>query len=218
MCIYVIKKYFKKFQNYLFSSIMSIYYEIPRQKIDKYIKYQEKTKYISLIIFNNDIDKIIISYIIGDYKTLKINNNKYPILKDYFYSSFINKKFFLKKNIINLKFDEDPNSYVIDFILVIMLLYPGPLILTLYNVTNDNVITTITNDTIHPNRTSYKILKYNDDFIDQRLFNFTLNDFHHFIRIMNIFKREDFNVLYEYILENSENFSNNTLLKNIKIY
>lgn len=218
MCIYIIKKYFNKFQNYLFSSIMSIYYEIPRNKINKYIQYQQKTEYIGLEILNNDIDKIIISYIVGDYKILKINENKYPILKDYFYSNFIDKKFLLKKNIINLNFYEDPNSYVIDFILVIMLLYPGPLILTLYNVTNDNVITTITNDTIHPNRTSHKILKYNNDFIDKRLFNFTLNDFHHFIRIINIFKREDFNVLYEYILENSENCSNDTLLKNIKIY
>ena len=143
MCIYIIKKYFNKFQNYLFSSIMSIYYEIPRNKINKYIQYQQKTDYIGLEILNNDIDKIIISYIVGDYKILKINENKYPILKDYFYSNFIDKKFLLKKNIINLNFYEDPNSYVIDFILVIMLLYPGPLILTLYNVTNDNVITTI---------------------------------------------------------------------------
>lgn len=218
MCIYIIKKYFTKFQNYLFSSILSIYYEIPINKIDKYIKYQEKTKYIDINILENNLDRIIISYLIGDYKILKINNNRYPILKNYFYSNFIDKKFLSKKTIINLHFDETPNSYVIDFSLVIILLYPGPLMLTLYNVTNDNVITTISNDTIHPNRRSHKILKYNDDFINERLFNFTLNDLHHFIRIINTFKREDFNVLYEYILENSQNFSNDTLLKDIKIY
>ena len=212
MCIYIIKKYFKILENYIFSSIMSIYYEIPRDKIKKYITYKNKIKYIKKInFFENDIDQIITDFLIGNYKIIKIFSYKYHIIKDFFYSDFIDDIFLYKKRVINLKFQEEINKYVIDFAFIVILLYPNPLVLTLTSV-NNNEITTINSNTI-----SYKILKYKYDFINQHLSNFTLNDFHNFIRLMNIFKREDFNIFYEYILENSENFSSNIFIKNIKI-
>lgn len=205
MCIYIIKKYFNYLHNYFFSSILSIYYDIPTDKIYKYLDYQNKSNYInSISIFKNDIDIIITEFIIGEYKIFKINNHEYPILKNDFDYDYLKNIFNNSNRIIHLKINENINKYIIDFTIIINLLYPEPLILHLYNTTNINT------------NTRTKIYKYNIDFIDNFLFDFNLIDFHQFIRIMNFFNRTDFNILYEYVLDNSQNLSNKFILKNIK--
>lgn len=219
MCFYIIKKYFSKFQDYLISSIMSIYYEIPRNNINKFLNYQEKINYVNNFeVFNNDIDLILIEYLIGEYRIIKIKDYEYPIFKKMFYSDFLNNLFLNNKKVISINYNDDIEKFLTDLVMTIILLYPNPLVLCLYNVTNDSVVTTISNDTIHPNRISHKILKYDNDFLDQRIFNLDLNHFHHFIRIINKLGRQDFNILYEYILENSNHLKPDTIIKDIKIY
>lgn len=214
MCFYLIKKYFFKFEKYIYSSLLSIYYDIPRNKITKYIDYQNNCKYInSFNLFHNDIDNIIIEFIIGKYKILKIYNHEFYFLLKY----FKNENFTIlnsNNRRINLNINYEISKNICDFIIIIILLYPEPFILNLYNIESQTNINSSNTTLTHIN--SYKYFRFKDPYVDNNLLQLTINDFHHFIRIINYF-RNDFNILYEYILDNSNHLKNDTLLSQIKI-
>lgn len=204
MCFYILKNYFNIVHNYILSYILSVYYEIPRSKINKFLDYKKDIFYIdSINIFNNDIDIIIKELLVGEYKILKINNNSYTIIKHHFDSIYFKKLFNSNNRKIILNYNDCIKKYIIDLIITIILLFPEPFILHLYSINN--------------NTETIQKMKFNNDYIDSNILNLTLEDLHYFMRIINYFDRNDFNIFYEYILENSSDLQNDIIVNNIKI-
>lgn len=202
MCLYIIKKYIYKLNEYIHSLLLSMHYDIPLEKIYYYLDYHNDVKYVNnLQLLNKDIDIIICEFIIGEFKILKINKIKHIIIKKYFKNNYLQNLFKSKNRKISLKFDYY-NENVINFVMAINILFQDQLIIHVHN---------------NRNQTNYYQISYDIAYIDYNLFNFTLQDLHYFIRIMNHLNRNDFNIFYEHILENSQDLQNDILLKCIQL-